>query len=140
MMDPTFQNAITSRRENILYSACSRLAEDLMMIDPFLYAMFFQFGEARVVCEEISDTIDHHFRPGTMTFACTGESQVTWDARPVIAVDLEFVSEGIFALFQLVMSCRGSVVDLKHISFSENISDPDSNTTALKSALDRARV
>ncbi|MBO6814735.1 MAG: hypothetical protein JJ891_07730 [Rhizobiaceae bacterium] len=133
------QLAITAHRENVLYDACEELAVDLMSIDPALFSSFFQYGEARFVYDNVNKLLDKHFCTGSLSFACTGDTLVSWNEPPVVAVDLEFVRDGIFAFFRLVLTGKTPVVELHHITFQESRGDPEENTAELEKSIRAAR-
>ena len=134
------QLAITANRENILYDGCEELANDLKQIDPTLYASFFQYGEARFVYEAVNSILDKHFIKGAMTFACTGDALIPWGESPVIAIDMEFVSDGIFAFFRIILTKNNPIVELHHIVFHESAGDPEANTEQLRKSIAAARL
>ena len=131
---------ITVRREQILCDACSCLASELRQIEPGDFFSFFQLGQVPAVHDDVTATIDRHFGNNTMGFACTGEAEISWNKPSAVAIDLEFVFEGIFAFFRLFLSADNSAVELHHISFQDSSGDPDSNTVKLEKAIKQARI
>jgi len=134
------QVKITAHRENILYDACEAMAHDFMSIDPSSFASYFHRGDTPAVYEQVNNVIDKHFKRGSVTFACTGDSLTPWNEAPVVAIDLEFISNSIFAFFRMILTGKEPVVELHHITFHESTGNPETNSTELKRALHSARL
>ena len=137
-MNPVNQSRVVEQRECIIASACSGLAKDLRVIDPVTYALFFNTGNMSAIYQTVTEFVEQHFAPGTMSFSCTGECVVGWEEPPVVSIDLEFEVDALFAFFRLYLSQKGVAVSLHHISFNESTGDSQSNTRLLEKQLDLA--
>ncbi len=131
---------ITVQREQILRDACLCLVSELKQIGPEEFSVFFQLGQMPDVHDMVTTTLDRFYRNNTMGFACTGDTAISWNKPSMVAIDLEFVSEGIFAFFRLFLSANEPTAELHHISFQESAGDPDINTEQLAKAIKRARI
>ena len=129
-----------SQREKVLKDACGALGNDLRSIDPTFFDVFLRLGQLPGVYDEVMAILERHFRRDAMNFACTGDSIVGWDRPPVIALDFEFMYEGIFAFFRLFIKDDGSDIELHHISFDNSSGAPEQNTAKLHEAIHEVRL
>ena len=127
-------NTIT-QREEVLKNACRKLCTELRTIEPTCFDVFLKLGQLPGVYDEVMAILERHFRRGSMNFACTGDSHITWDKSPVVALDLEFMHDGIFAFFRLFIKDVGSEIELHHISFDNSSGAPEQNTRHLNDAI-----
>lgn len=128
----------TQQRECALNNACLEMAADLQRIDPTVYLMFLEFGQMPEICFEINNIVDRHFGAGAMSFACTGEGVISWSGECRVGIDLEFLTEHLFAFFRLFIGSEPPRVELHHISFNDSSGDPANNTRKLIHELEGA--
>ena len=126
------QTSVVKQREEIIASACGKMAEKLRQIPPFAYACFFNFGNMPNVFDQINTTIENCFETGTMSFPCTGDCYLSWDQYPIVALDLEFANEDVSVFFRLLFAENDLIVNLHHISFYNSTGDPNANTAMLE--------
>ena len=133
-------HSTTRDREEILLDACSGLANELLLIEPIAYCLFFQLGQMPQVFDQVSQMVERNFRAGTMHFSCTGDTLIDWKCNSTVAIDLEFVSDDIFAFFRLVLGGKQPIVDLHDVSFPNGERSPAENSGLLRDALARALI
>ena len=129
------QQSITAQREDILCRACHNLASELKLIEPTAFALFFQHGQMPEIYNLVSASLNRHFITNTISFACTGDTLITWNNPARVAIDLEFETGNIFVFFRLVVGSKEPSVELHHISFMDSSGDPEKNTKLLQSTL-----
>lgn len=125
-----FSNYLEDREAAILQAA-KRLEPELRMIDPLCFAMHLVFGQLPEVHDQIVGILDRNFKDYTMSFACTGDVENSWTQVPIVGLDFEFNSNGVFAFFRFILSGDTSKVELHHISFEANDNSPDENSQLL---------
>lgn len=126
---------ITQSRERILSDGCREFVQSLLQIDPSNFFLFFKFGEMPALYEKVGELVDQHFATGTVAFACTGNTKISWSNAPVVSIDLEFFCDGIFAFFRLNISQDDPSAEIHHIIFQDSADNPQANTEALRQAI-----
>ena len=126
---------ITQSRERILSDGCRDFVRSLQQIDPSNFFLFFKFGEMPSLYHKVGELVDQHFAMGTVAFACTGNTRISWTEATVVSIDMEFFCEGIFAFFRLNISQDDTSAEIHHIIFQESSSNPQANTEALRQAV-----
>jgi hypothetical protein len=124
----------------IILDACRNLAQELVLIEPVDYICLLQTGNIITLADLVSSSIEPFFDSAALSFACSGNCQLSWTEAPVIALDFEFLHEGVFAFFRLLLSHDFVDVELNHVSFEPAGQPPAENTARLRAALASARV
>ncbi len=129
-----------NQREEVLKIACQQLSDDLKTIEPTFFDVFLKLGQLPGVYDVVMAILERHFERNSMNFACTGDSHVSWDKSPIVALDLEFMHDGIFAFFRLFIKDAGSEIELHHISFDNSSGAPEQNTAKLSDAIRQVQL
>lgn len=133
-------NDVSRERELIILDACRNLAHELALIEPADYVCLLQTGNIVTLADLVASSIEPFFDSAAMSFACSGNARLSWTETPVIALDFEFLHDGVFAFFRLLLSSSGPDVELNHISFEPAAQPPAENTARLTAALASARI
>lgn len=130
-------NNFLEDREMAIHQAARRIEPELRMIDPLCFAMHLVFGQLPEVHDQIVGILDRNFKDYSMSFACTGDVENSWNEVPVVGLDFEFNSDGVFAFFRFILSGESSKVELHHISFEANDNSPEQNSKLLVDKLSK---
>lgn len=140
VMGKIVRNNLSRDRELAILAACEDLAEELMLVEPSDYICLLQTGNLVTLADLVTSSIEPFFDEKALTFACSGGYDLSWGRRPTVSLDFEFLHDGIFAFFRMILSHAGADVELNHISFDQIGQSPTANTEHLRQALDTARL
>lgn len=122
---------LQAEREQILLDCVSPILPELRDIEPGLYFAFLVLGGLPELNQTIDAIIEKKFGSHNLQFSCTGEAELGWSNNPIIGLDFEFSSKGLFAFFRLVFTGSNARVTLHHIAFPQTTNDPKRNNELL---------
>ena len=134
-MNSNCTTSTIQQREAILFASCQNLFISLKTIEPAAIHMFLNFGYLPGVYDEIMLMLESQFKGHVMNFACTGSSLIEWNKEPAVALDFEFLHNGIFAFFRLFIDGADERIEIHHISFDRAGNSPEKNTKLLRTSI-----
>ncbi|GIL00253.1 MAG: hypothetical protein BroJett030_01520 [Alphaproteobacteria bacterium] len=126
---------VSRERELVILEACRKLADELALVEPADYVCLLQTGNVVTLADLVASSIEPFFDASALTFAWSGECRLSWSEAPVVALDFEFLHDGVSAFFRLILSHAGPDVELNHVSFDRSGQTPADNTARLADAL-----
>jgi hypothetical protein len=126
-------------REMALALALKEVAAELRLIDAVDLVAFIrtaQFGNVRSL---VNASTEMYFKPGTMSFAESGDVSLSWTGEPSIVLDMQFRHSRVDVFFRLLLESEQAGVEIEYISFSGKSPDPVENTRRLIDAIADAR-
>ena len=129
-----------AKRHALLHAAIEPLARELRLVDAAELVATIARGQFANLDDLVASSLELGFEPHAFTFGWGAEALMSWDAPPVIALDMEFSRRGITAFFVLRISGAHHAVDIRRIMLANAGGDPAANTHAFAAALDEARL
>ncbi len=126
-------------REMALAIALKEVAAELRLIDAVDLVAFIRTGQFGNVRSLVSASTEMYFKPGTMSFAESGDVSLNWTGEPSVVLDMEFHHRRVDVFFRLLLESDQAGVEIEYISFSGKSSDPAEDTQRLVDAIADAR-
>ena len=125
--------------EMALAHALKEVAAELRLIDAVDLVAFIrteQFGNVRSL---VNASTEMYFKPGTMSFADSGDVSLKWTGEPSIVLNMQFHHRRVDVFFRLLLESEQAGVEIEYISLSGRSPDPAENTKRLIEAIADAR-
>jgi hypothetical protein len=115
-------------------------ASDLRLTDVGEFAALIHRKQFGNIASLIASSSERFFLPGTLQFARSGEVVLTWDASPIIILDMEFHFQGVDAYFRLQLAPTSATIELGSLDLSSPAVGVEEKARLLTATLDRARL
>jgi hypothetical protein len=126
-------------RERALAFALKEVAAELRLIEAVDFVAFIrteQFGNVRSL---VNASTEMYFKPGTMSFADSGDVSLNWTGEPSVVLNMQFHHRRVDVFFRLLLESEQAGVEIEYISFSGKSPDPADDTRQLVDAIADAR-
>jgi hypothetical protein len=127
-------------RERIIADALVDVASELRLIDASELILMIRNDHAANIADVVNSSTELYFKTGTMRYALSANYRASWDATPVVAIDMEFRHGMVSAFFRLTIGQRRAGVEIIDILFDEQGLDEPGKADRLSAALARARL
>lgn len=126
-------------REVALALALKEVAAELRLIDAVDLVAFIrteQFGNLRSL---VNASTEMYFKPGTMSFAESGDVSLNWTGEPSVVLNMQFHHGRVDVFFRLLLESHQAGVEIEYIAFNGKAADPADGTQRLIDAIADAR-
>jgi len=133
-------NEYTLERERLLAEGIRDVASELRMIEAVDLVTFVRSEQFANLKSLVNSSTELFFKPGTISFGCSGDVDLRWGGLPSVSLDMEFHNRQVSIYFRLLLETLHAGVEIHHISFDQASADPDENTRRLAAAIADARM
>jgi hypothetical protein len=133
-------NHYTVERERVLADGLREVASELRMIDAVDLVAYIRSEQFANIKSLVNSSTELFFKPGTISFGCSGDVDLKWGSAPSISLDMEFHNMQVSVYFRLLLESLQAGVEILHITFEHASPDPDENTQRLAEAIADARI
>jgi hypothetical protein len=126
-------------REMALALALKEVAAELRLLEAVDLVAFIRTGQFGNVRSLVNCSTEMYFKPGTMSFADSGDVSLNWTGEPSVVLNMQFHHRRVEVFFRLLLESEQAGVEIEYISFSGNSPDPAVDTRRLVDAIADAR-
>ena len=126
-------------REMALALALKEVADELRLIDALDLVAFIRTGQFGNVRSLVNASTEMYFKPGTMSFADSGDVTLNWTGEPAVVLNMQFRHGMVDVFFRLLLESEQAGVEIEYMSFSGESPDPAEDTRHLIDAIADAR-
>jgi hypothetical protein len=127
-------------REMALALALKEVAAELRLIEAVDLVAFIRTGQFGNVRSLVNASTEMYFKPGTMSFADSGDVSLSWTGEPSVVLNMQFHHRRVDVFFRLLLESEQAGVEIEYISFSGGaLPDPAEDTRRLIEAIADAR-
>ncbi len=126
-------------REMALALALKEVAAELRLIDAVDLVAFIRTGQFGNVRSLVNASTEMYFKPGTMSFADSGDVSLNWTGEPSVVLNMQFHHRRVDVFFRLLLESEQAGVEIEYITFSGKSPDPAEDTRHLIDAIADAR-
>lgn len=130
----------TARRARAIAEGIMDVATELRLIDLADFVSFIRLEQFANVQDIVNSSIELYFKHGTLTYACTADYQLEWDASPAVLIGMEFSHREVIASFNLTLRPAVASVELHSISFGGDAKDDETEIVELVAAIEDAKL
>lgn len=126
-------------REMALALALKEVAAELRLLEAVDLVAFIRTGQFGNVRSLVNCSTEMYFKPGTMSFADSGDVSLNWTGEPSVVLNMQFHHRRVEVFFRLLLESKQAGVEIEYISFNGNSPDPAADTRRLVDAIADAR-
>ena len=130
----------TARRARVIAEGIMDVAAELRLIDLADFVSFIRLEQFANVQDIVNSSIELYFKHGTLTYACSADFQLEWDASPAVLIGMEFAHREVVASFDLTLHPAVASVELHSISFGADTKDDEMEIGELIAAIEDAKL
>lgn len=137
------RNAIADHaltRSAILAEALCETVAELRLIEAGDMIAYMRTNRWANIADLVQSSTELSFAEGTLSFACSGEFQVSWAKGASISLDMEFQGDAVTAFFTLTLGPAESLVEIKNVWFATIPADEEKGTRMFARAVAEARL
>lgn len=126
-------------REMALARALKEVAAELRLIDAVDLVAFIrteQFGNVRSL---VNASTEMYFKPGTMSFADSGDVSLNWTGEPSVVLNMQFHHRRVDVFFRLLLESEQAGVEIEYFTINGKSADAADETQHLIDAITDAR-
>jgi hypothetical protein len=127
-------------RANVIAEGIKDVAAELRLVDAADFVSYIHLGQFGNIKDIVNSSIELYFKHGTLSYACAADYELEWDGAPTVYIDLEFCHRQVVATFNLRLQAKNAGIELRSISFGEDVEGSDMETTCLMVAIADARL
>jgi len=116
------------------------VAAELRLIDLADFVTFIHREQYANIQDLVNSSIELYFKHGTLTYGAMAEFELEWDAPPAVTLGLEFKYKAVFVAFDLMLKTYEAGVQIRSISFADELSSEEQKTDALLCAIAAAKL
>jgi hypothetical protein len=125
--------------EMVLALGLKEVAAELRLVDAADLVAFIRTGQFGNVRSLVNASTEMYFKPGTVSFAESGDVSLSWAGEPSIMLNMEFRHVRVNVFFRLLLESEQAGVEIEYISFGCQSADPRENARRLIDAIAEAR-
>ena len=107
-----------------LLSRLKEVAAELRLIEAVDLVAFIRTGQFGNVRSLVNASTEMYFKPGTMSFAESGDVSLNWTGEPSVVLNMEFHHRRVDVFFRLMLESEQAGVEIEYISFNGKSPDP----------------
>jgi hypothetical protein len=130
----------TLLRTKALADALKEVAAELRLVDLADFVTFIRHEQFPNIQDLVNSSIELFFKQGTLTYGAMATYNLDWDQPPAVTIGLEFNHASVSILFDLVLHTFHAGVEIRAISFADDLTSPDAETKMLVDAIAAARL
>ncbi|MDY8108915.1 hypothetical protein U0C82_07125 [Fulvimarina sp. 2208YS6-2-32] len=138
MLDVKKRTSLT--REKMLADAIREFVAELRLVDVADYVAYLRFETFANIADIVASSSELSLKPGVLRFANSGDVDLSWGTKPIVALALEFQHDGVTAHFRLELSAATAAIDITYVDFTGPSGGEESDTERFGRALADARL
>ncbi|MGO9007100.1 MAG: hypothetical protein ACLQIQ_03805 [Beijerinckiaceae bacterium] len=128
------------RRAKVIAEGIKDVAAELRLVDAADFVSFIHLGQFGNIRDIVNSSIELYYKHGTLSYACSADYELEWDGAPTVYLDLEFCHRHVVATFKLALRARNAGIELRSISFGDDVEGADMETMCLMAAIADAKL
>lgn len=138
MLDVKKRASLT--REKLLADAIREFVAELRLVEVADYVAYLRFEKYANIDDIVASSAELTLKPGVLRFANSGDVNISWGTKPIVALALEFQHDGVTAHFRLELSAATAAVDITYVDLNGPSGGETSDTERFERALKDARL
>jgi len=130
----------TMVRTKILADNIRDVAAELRLIDLADFVTFIHREQYATIQDLVNSSIELYFKHGTLTYGAMASFDLEWDAPPAVTLGLEFKYKAVHVAFDLMLKTHEAGVQIRCISFNDELHSEEQKTDALICAIAAAKL
>jgi len=130
----------TMARTKVLADSVRDVASELRLVDLADFVTFIHREQFANIQDLVNSSIELYFKHGTLTYGAMAAFELEWDAPPAVTLGLEFKHKAVYVAFDLMLKTYEAGVQIRSISFNEELPSEELKTDALKGAIAAAKL
>jgi len=116
------------------------VAAELRLIDLADFVTFIHREQYATIQDLVNSSIELYFKHGTLTYGAMAAFDLEWDAPPAVTLGLEFKYKAVHVAFDLMLQPHEAGIQIRCISFDDELHGEEQKTDALISAIAAAKL